>query len=256
MLTENIETYLSNSCGIACTLCNNLENDIISFVSDTNTDLSDIKNHEILYQDEICLVETENFVVIPDLSPITPGHVLIVSKEHYKGMTTFPNNNLFCEFNELVKFIDNKLEKYYGIIPSHFEHGSVGIVNQCGRCMDHFHYHTIVINNDFTERIKKMIGIEPVILTDYSDIKRFAAGADTVDANTDYLLYEGLDRKKYAFPIKGGVVPSQFLRKLVYSEMKKNNSYENKDFYYDWRVYRNKEMLSKFMSEMKSLFCK
>ncbi len=46
--------------------------------------------------------ESENFLVIKDISPFTQGHSLVISKKHYETLLDIPNS-LFREYLEVTK---------------------------------------------------------------------------------------------------------------------------------------------------------
>ncbi len=54
------------------------------------------------------LFESENFIVIRDISPKTAGHSLVIPKEHYKTILDIPSY-LNKEFLESVKSVSLKL---------------------------------------------------------------------------------------------------------------------------------------------------
>ena len=62
------------------------------------------KNREQGLPEEDSLVyEDENIYVMPDISPLTVGHLLIVSKKHYQGygnasLETLNSVNYFLEY--------------------------------------------------------------------------------------------------------------------------------------------------------------
>lgn len=90
------------------------------------------------------LLETQFFIVIPDIGPIVEGYTLIVSKRHVPAMRDLPQSEL-NELNDLVDAVRDAIKEVYGesIV---FEHGEDTFVNNAGACIDHAHLHIVPLN--------------------------------------------------------------------------------------------------------------
>ncbi len=89
-------------------------------------------------KEEQILTTTKNFIVIYDINPIQIGHLLIISKEHYKNIQDVPPAIL----TELI-MLEQQLTQ---IIENNFDVLGVSIISNNGRVMDegtHFHVHII-----------------------------------------------------------------------------------------------------------------
>ncbi len=83
--------------------------------------------------------ETDNFIVIRDKFPLTPGHTLIISKKHYDNLLQMPNL-LGSELLNLIKETYLKLAKEiqsegFNLIQNNF--------HAAGQAIDHLHFHII-----------------------------------------------------------------------------------------------------------------
>jgi histidine triad (HIT) family protein len=54
------------------------------------------------------IAENQNAIAFLDVSPITDGHTLVITKEHYKNLSSTPNNVL-NDVIALTKEVANKL---------------------------------------------------------------------------------------------------------------------------------------------------
>lgn len=70
----------------------------------TNCIFCKIANKEI--KTEI-VEESKNFIAFPDKNPMTPGHTLVIPKEHYINLFDLPKE-LGCEMLELIQKISQK----------------------------------------------------------------------------------------------------------------------------------------------------
>ena len=70
------------------------------------------------------LKETENFTIVCDVHPLTEGHLLIIPKEHFPCIGSFPEQ-MRSEFEQLYRACSIFVDKYYGSCCS-FEHGVIG----------------------------------------------------------------------------------------------------------------------------------
>lgn len=91
---------------------------------------------------------TNNFVLIPDIAPLTINHLLLVTRSHLPSLASTPESNL----EELSKFVGKTVGRMKGFHPDSeivvFEHGVgtiEGKVVQCGSCgrTDHAHLHIL-----------------------------------------------------------------------------------------------------------------
>ena len=95
-----------------------------------------IANKEI--KDEI-IYESDNFIVVPDLHPVGPGHCLIISKRHYETVLDLPSS-LGGELLDVAKkqgfrFMKDEKAEGFNLFQNNFEAG--------GQVVMHYHLHAI-----------------------------------------------------------------------------------------------------------------
>jgi diadenosine tetraphosphate (Ap4A) HIT family hydrolase len=86
--------------------------------------------------DSRIIAETEHFVVIADISPLSPGHLLIIPRAHLLSFGAVPEKNRE-ELSALVAKVRNILSKCYSP-PVIMEHGS-SASSDGGACISHAH---------------------------------------------------------------------------------------------------------------------
>lgn len=97
------------------------------------------------------LYETSQFVVVPSIGPIFPGHVLVVSKLHHPSLASM-GPYAIEEYDRLAKRI---LESLSGFEPGTWleaEHGATG-TEKAGACVIHSHVHWIPDAGRFFEQL-------------------------------------------------------------------------------------------------------
>lgn len=85
------------------------------------------------------ILESDNFFVIKDIHPKTPGHSLVIPKKHYKTLLDIPST-MFNEYFQLVKEAALKLVKEnksegFNLIMNNF--------SAAGQAVEHAHLHII-----------------------------------------------------------------------------------------------------------------
>lgn len=83
--------------------------------------------------------ENENFFVINDRNPVSEGHCLIISKEHYETILDLPSNI----GKDLIQIIQEQAKR---LLDSNLANG-IKLVNNnykaSGQIIKHFHLHII-----------------------------------------------------------------------------------------------------------------
>jgi len=90
-----------------------------------------IKEHQVL-------LETENYRVLFDIDPIQAGHLLIMTKSHFKSIIDL-SDKLLIELFMIQKQLTTILEKNFHV-------DGVSIIQNNGEIMDegtHFHVHIV-----------------------------------------------------------------------------------------------------------------
>ena len=84
------------------------------------------------------LTHSEHFVVLPSVGPITPGHVMVVSRNHARNLA-FMGQSVIEEYKCLVQSISNR-SGFRGLLEG--EHGA-SVDSPGGACITHTHVNLI-----------------------------------------------------------------------------------------------------------------
>ena len=91
-----------------------------------------IKAERIIY-------ENSEFFSVPDISPVTEGHSLIISKKHFKTILDLQNSLgselIDCIKNTALKIINETGSEGFNVINNNFE--------VAGQAVHHVHFHII-----------------------------------------------------------------------------------------------------------------
>ncbi len=83
----------------------------------------------------------EEFLAIPDVAPIEPGHLLLVSTKHWFSMGAMPHSSY--EFLERhASRLERTIELGFGKKAIFIEHGATR-PHEAGSCIDHAHWHCL-----------------------------------------------------------------------------------------------------------------
>ena len=193
------------------------------------------ETYNILYKKTYnnCLLETENFYVVPDNYPVADYHILIIPKEHYMSYSTLEDNKSF-ELDAIVKTISTITKSSNFIL---FEHGSNNVKNiqkPCGNSLYHAHLHFIPdvqLNKDKIIEIctskKEGQELELIEKESFQDCIYYKKKEQLI---LDFLKKDLPTREPYLFccyssltggtlcvqdsKIKGNSAPSQFFRRI------------------------------------------
>jgi diadenosine tetraphosphate (Ap4A) HIT family hydrolase/orotate phosphoribosyltransferase len=100
------------------------------------------------------LAEVDGFVAISDVAPLTPGHTLLVTKQHILAMNRLSKGGLM-ELDNFRQEITAKLGEMYGMPVLAFEHGlcNRAAFANCG--IDHAHLHVLPTGADLEEFMRE-----------------------------------------------------------------------------------------------------
>lgn len=185
-----------------CVLCDDYLARHFSYYKKVNN----LYEKEIVDEDYAILHETTNFYVIPDLSPLANGHVLIVTKKHCQSMAYF-EKEMVDELASVTRYVDTLLKKAYNTSIVHFEHGSAHSSSYSLRSINHFHLHCVPLRFSLIDKLKTYDLGEMVSVDDYYCLKRYA--------HSDYLFIQEGDTNNVLL-IEKEMIVSQLLRKIIY----------------------------------------
>lgn len=139
----------ANNSAHGCIFCENIIND-----GDT---LSHNKKCPFV---DVIIYESENFVVVPGLGPLTEGYLMIMTKQHYLSLAQIPEN-LYDEYLEVERDMCDLLETMYGRKVSVFEHGT-GANGAVGlKSIVHMHMH-LMLDNALSKEYLRMYSMVPI----------------------------------------------------------------------------------------------
>ncbi|HKR48307.1 MAG TPA: HIT domain-containing protein [Pseudonocardiaceae bacterium] len=150
------------------------------------------------------LGRTENLAVIADLSPLTSGHILILSKRHHLNFARVVENYPF-EITTLLNLLLPQYVQTFGRMTI-LEHGSAeNMVN--GACITHAHLHLLPISRQAVDEMMESDGLRWTSFPSLEDFGRppwtrsayYLSGAESC-----FRLYE---------PTPG--LPRQYLRSVA-----------------------------------------
>jgi diadenosine tetraphosphate (Ap4A) HIT family hydrolase len=168
----------------------------------------------------ICHQNAE-FLVIPTVSPLCAGHVLIVPRSHVtclSALTGYARKILV----ETVKLIRSRLEGRFGSQFYFFEHGTRASGMACG--IDHAHLHLIPLPIRTSEALD--IQIQSDFAIQATDSLNAILSAAAQIAGQAYLLAgSSLDAIHISFDDH---IPSQYMRRLIAEKQSRPS--------WDWRL--------------------
>ena len=149
------------------------------------------------------LIESEGFVVVPSIGPLSVGHLLIVPRAHVLG-TLHLGSERVAECDGLVSTCVRRLRSLYSSSILLFEHGSaLAGTRRSSACVEHAHLHVLPGPRAFVLRVQAWL-------------RGSRAGRDLtsvrglVEADA-YLLVGEANSELCVAPSPVGI-PSQFLR--------------------------------------------
>ena len=166
------------------------------------------------------LYENNDFVIIPAVGPLFPGHALIVSKKHYSNVAQMPTKVV----DECISLMNNIKKQSQDIFSNLIfsEHGACSENERGGSCIIHAHLHCIPVSNDQSLNNIDMF-VQEVSITKFSEAQQL---------NKPYLYISTGGSSKFYI---SEAVPSQLIRKIIYSNNRRTD--------WDWRVDKKMDMV-------------
>lgn len=148
---------------------------------------------------------TADFVSLPSVSPLAPGHLLVLPRRHVSSLLQLPL--LADELVALVATLRRQLEARFGPTVL-FEHGvGVGSAGGCG--VDHAHLHIIPLARTVAANVRSTTIAE----FGHAPNNTLTSLLANHDAGTSYLfLGHSLDSLEFWSSEK---IPSQFVRRVI-----------------------------------------
>ena len=134
---------MSNQAPLDCCLCEELSSTAFP-----------VQYQEIYSVGSRICIDTDEFVVLPTLSPLAAGHVLVLPKGHVTNLAALLESSnrklLAC-----AETVSNRLAKFFGSDLYFFEHGVTGAGQACG--IDHAHLHILPLPMSIAGKIESRI---------------------------------------------------------------------------------------------------
>ena len=178
-----------------------------------------------LPEEESIIYQDENIYVIPDISPLAVGHLLIVARQHYQGYAS-AGMAVWRSVRKFLAFYEQRIGNTQYTI---FEHGAV-IPYHAGASIDHAHIHILPFLLPLGGILERDFGVGyPCALEELSIF---------MNRNQPYLYYMiGIQQQGVAYPVEK--IRSQYLREIINQQLNSNPAYDWKQLYCKSNAYIN-----------------
>jgi diadenosine tetraphosphate (Ap4A) HIT family hydrolase len=158
---------------------------------------------------------SDNFVVLPSVSPLVEGHVLLLPKDHITSLAQLTEDNK-KEFDSLLQFVYRKVDNLWSR-PIIFEHGvGEGRTGGCG--VTHAHLHMVPLPTVHRGSLWSAIIGELGALPSQGPLSEVL---DNLYAEDSYLIV-GDNTKQTSCCVREGL-PSQMMRRLIAKTLSLSN---------------------------------
>lgn len=210
MCNKKYNSLTNSNYGKVCRLCSNYINAVTVY-------------GDKVVDDNPIIAQTENFFLVPDMHPVSKGHLLIVSKQHYRNMASLPPN-ILSELKQLCEYVYSVFKKYISDDCVAFEHGSADDTSTSLNSINHFHLHIIAYDKDLAATVQSQVRCKCIEISGFEDVKRFK--------DKDYIFIYDSKQKASCLLFEKKDVCSQLVRKLVFSDCGDKNG----EITYDWKI--------------------
>ena len=152
------------------------------------------------------LLESDLFVLLPDISPVVPGHCLLIPKQHHCSLATLPQNHrekLSAFLDDCTAFVSRS-----SFIPLLFEHGSGPLAPKSGACIHHAHLHLLPLAAPVLEWLKPFGKVHEL------RTKALYESTEPLDSG-DYLAYRNQRGEWFLITELEERPPCQFIRRRI-----------------------------------------
>jgi diadenosine tetraphosphate (Ap4A) HIT family hydrolase len=189
---------------------------------DTSTAIYD----EVLFRDALVSV-------VPDLSPLCPGHLLAASRRHVLSMAELGPSALErigSTLTTLCAALAPEFGDYF-----FFEHGTPPGESTRGACIDHAHVHMLPLEATMFDRLVLALDWQPI--KDYAELARFQQAG---------YAYVGIKGSHFVYPNPD--IGSQWIRRQVGAALDRDD--------WDWGLSHSSHDLQKTLeSGRRALRC-
>jgi diadenosine tetraphosphate (Ap4A) HIT family hydrolase len=155
----------------------------------------------------IC-VDTGEFVVLPTLSPLSAGHVLVLPYRHVSNLAALPPTARL-ELLSCAESVSKRIIESFGPTLYFFEHGVSASGMACG--IDHAHLHILPLSTDSARLVELRIETD-YPSNDYGGLGQVLSLANQSQPGAYLLHGPGLDSLRISFSDQ---IPSQYMRRMI-----------------------------------------
>lgn len=170
-----------------------------------------------------------DFAVLPTLSPLSAGHVLIVPRSHVTSMSSL-TEPIRGELANCADILRSQLERPFGSQFYLFEHGTGPGEVKCG--VDHAHLHLLPLSAKAAARVNLRINED--FTAHYHGHLEDALAYAAQTRRESYVLY-GSDVKSMRISLAAHI-PSQYVRRLIAETLSRSH--------WDWKLLTGQEEFS------------
>jgi diadenosine tetraphosphate (Ap4A) HIT family hydrolase len=155
----------------------------------------------------VAVAESKNFLLIPDIRPIVPGHLLLITRQHHSSVARVQPElrRELKQFKERVQVsLESKHEEFFW-----FEHGSGSSPGSNSCCVRHAHLHFIPVRPEGVEEYLRRVSLS-------KPLQEGTTGIETLfNAKDDYIYFERRDGSCILVERPFRPLPRQLARMLV-----------------------------------------
>jgi diadenosine tetraphosphate (Ap4A) HIT family hydrolase len=153
------------------------------------------------------VAESRNFVLIPDIRPIVPCHLLLITRQHHSSVARVPAElrRELKQFKERIQAsLESKHEEFFW-----FEHGSGASPGSNSCCVRHAHLHFVPVRPIEVEEYLRRVSLS-------NALEEATGGIETLfTAKDDYIYFERRDGSCILVEKPLRPLPHQLARMLV-----------------------------------------
>lgn len=166
---------------------------------------------------EWILFQDPRVVVLPTLGPVTAGHTMVLTREHFLSFAHVPAElALYAE--DVARELSDKLAAQFGGGVIWFEHGPMSESATGGACTSHAHLHCVPVGEiDISAQIDQRLSARP--------IDSFTALADQVVRDQAYLYYRSQRGEQRVYDVTTPL-PCQFLRRITAAALGNDDAWD------------------------------
>jgi diadenosine tetraphosphate (Ap4A) HIT family hydrolase len=182
------------------------------------------------------LLSTAVATLIPDISPLVEGHLLLVTNRHTLSFASLSQSQIDA-VSKLLEHIEQRMEPLYGPIAV-LEHGSTLETRRYGACIDHAHLHILPQESKgLIEDISRHVDSLPTELSGLGELRSYSKVA--------YLMCM-INRRPFLWRPRSETL-SQLLRKVIWDRLRSTE-------HWDWALPSNPNTIERALEKLGFLY--